>query len=179
MLPQILTLSLTALTIWIGWRLWRLSPARLKQIAPYREPRRALIVLTAREGHLSQQMGCVEEHIEAAMELGMSVLTVQQTESLIHSVVASIFRTGWQLPNLAETDLLMFTVSSEDAFDNADLEDLLVRLQVSELYLISGNPAFSAEATACSARARGYETRILRAGLQAAAPLIGRAPQAA
>lgn len=165
-LPQILTLLLTALALWLGWRAFRLSPAGLQQIAPYRQPRRALIVLSAREGHLPQQAARVVEHIEAAMALGMPVLTVQQTESLMVSVVASIFRRGGHMPGPAEDaqlapELLMFSVSSDDAFDNADFEKLLIQLQVSELYLISGNPAFPVGPTACSAQGRAYQIRSL------------------
>lgn len=182
-LPQILTLLLTALALWLGWRAYHLSPVGLQQIVPYRQPRRALIVLSAREGHLPWQAARVVEHIEAAMALGMPVLTVQQTESLMVSVVASIFRRSEPLTGSADAlqqapDLLMFSVSSDDAFDNADFEKLLIQLQVSELYLITGNPAFPLGPTACSARRRAYQIRTL-AGSGLMPEPLSRTPLAA
>ncbi|MDO6386323.1 hypothetical protein [Uliginosibacterium sp. 31-12] len=162
LLPRILTVSLLCLALWLGWRAYCQSPLRLRQIRPYRQSRGALVVLTAREGHLAQSIAQVEAHIEAAMALGLPVITVQQTESLIMSVVSSLLGRHPHGEANAEGHLLMFTVSSEDAFDNAAFEALLVALQVSELYILSANPAFPPEPTVCSARARGYETRTLR-----------------
>lgn len=175
LLPRILTVSLLCLALWLGWQMYRQSPLRLRQIAPYRQLRTALVVLTGRDGHLPQCMAQIEEHIEAAMALGLPVITVQQTESLIVSVVSSLLGRHSQGPASADPHLLMFTVSGEDAFENTAFETLLVRLQVSELFMLSGNPAFPPEPTVCSARARGYETRTLRPG-QALQPERSEAP---
>lgn len=165
LLPRILTVSLLCLALWLGWRAYRQSPLRLRQIRPYRQSRGALVVLTAREGHLPQSIAQVEEHIEAAMALGLPVITVQQTENLIMSVVSSLLGRHPQGLVSADPHLLMFTVSGEDAFDNAAFEALLIRLQVSELFILCGSPEFPPEPTVCSARARGYESRALRAAV--------------
>lgn len=157
-LPELLSFALLQLLFFLAWLAWRSSPGRQGQIGPYRQARKALVVLepAAQQGAVQAHLAA---HVAAARDAGLEVVGVE-------SAVMRGPSAGWSgrlraMDFSEQAALPMFCATEKDAFESEEFEAFLLALKVDELYLAGGGPEFDIHRTARSAMVRGYKVSVL------------------
>lgn len=157
-LPELLAVLLLQLLVFLAWRAWRAGPGRHNAIGPYRQARKALVVLepAAQQGAVQAHLAA---HVAAARDAGLEVVGV---ESAVMRGSAQAWSGKLRAMDFSEQAALpMFCVTEKDAFESEEFEAFLLALKVDELYLAGGGPEFDIHRTARSAMARGYKVSVL------------------
>ena len=155
-------------------------PTRGRRIAPYLQPKKALLVLDIQEsGHgpdlpfpahtpLGRMISNVNLLVEAFNGSGHAVAYVRQVfrSSLISRLHGGRILAGRLEPRICRWVKVVnrndFVKDRTDAFSNRDLERFLIEHQVDELYLVGLDAAFCVYFTARGALNRGYRVTVVK-----------------
>lgn len=158
-LPALLTLGLLQLLLFSAWQVYRLAPARQRRIVPYRQPRKALLLLDP-GGSAEGVIGLLAMHVKAARDAGLEVV-VLESPTQRHSSGGDTEEARAMLLSGQVVDVPVFCVAARDGFVCEAFEAFLLAGQIDELYLAGGGAELDVHATARSAMARGYKVSVL------------------
>ena len=149
-----------------------------RKIAPYPEPRKALIVLDIQEGYagtgtrqpvtsspVSGMINTVNRLIDMAAESGMEVAYIRQVFG--NNLLVRLHGGRRQGKVIIDRRIKVingndFEKNRTDAFSNRQFEQFLIDRQVGELYLLGVDAAYCVYYTALGALSRGYKVTVIK-----------------
>ena len=153
------------------------SPTKGAAIAPYDNPKTALLVIdvqndittnTGRYGDTTEFLGNVNQAITYAEETGMEILYVKNIyaeNSIILLLAGGQFKDGTEGAELDDNLLTVneniFTKSVGDSFSSREFEDYLISNSVDTLYIIGADASACVYSTARGGLNRGYNVNII------------------
>jgi nicotinamidase-related amidase len=158
-----------------------MRPTRGRKIAGYRHPRKALLVVDIQEDYTGIDaprsspfkntaafVNIVNKVIEVAFKKRMLIIYISHEwpNNIFYRVVSRGLALAGQ-PGTRQDDRLAiasahyFSKHKPDAFSNANLEDLLIRSQVDEVFIVGLDAAGCVYKTALGALNRNYKVSII------------------
>jgi nicotinamidase-related amidase len=158
-----------------------------KKIAPYPDPRKALLVLDLQEGYVGTAtrqpvtappatglFATVNRLIDKAAESGMEVAYVRQVFS--NNLIVRLHGGRRQGRVIIDRRVKVvngndFEKNRTDAFSNRQLEQFLIDRHVNELYLVGVDAAYCVYYTALGALNRGYRVTVVTDAVASRKPM--------
>ena len=187
-----LLLAAVVLTLLAGFVMFLRSmfvATRGRKIAPYPEPRRALVVLDIQEGYTGTatrqpvtippatgMLATVNRLIDWAAASGIEVAYVRQVFS--NNLIVRLHGGRRQGRVIIDRRIRVvngndFEKNRTDAFSSRQLEQFLIGRQVDELFLVGVDAAYCVYYTALGALNRGYRVTVVADAVASRRPLAG------